>query len=130
MSRPNGILSMNPEKYREIDGVVFDLDSYARHCRHQPAEPVQKSVSAAPKPVFETEPRHNGWYAGERAHPPAPVMGGALPPCGRTDGVQTVTLFTGSGSFVSSYFTSWYSSGSFAGGSGVYPAGGYGLELI
>ena len=25
MSKPNGILAMNPEKYREIDGVVFDL---------------------------------------------------------------------------------------------------------
>ena len=33
MSKPNGILAMNPEKYREIDGVVFDLDSYARHCK-------------------------------------------------------------------------------------------------
>ena len=33
MSKPNGILAMNPEKYREIDGVVFDPDSYARHCK-------------------------------------------------------------------------------------------------
>ena len=29
MSKPNGILAMNPEKYREIDGVVFDEASYA-----------------------------------------------------------------------------------------------------
>ena len=33
MSKPNGILAMNPEKYREIDGVVFDEASYARHCQ-------------------------------------------------------------------------------------------------
>ena len=24
MYKPNGILAMNPEKYREIDGVVFE----------------------------------------------------------------------------------------------------------
>lgn len=33
MAKSNGILAMNPEQYREIDGVVFDLDSYAKHCR-------------------------------------------------------------------------------------------------
>ena len=33
MSKPNGILAMNPEKYREIDGVVFDEASYARRCQ-------------------------------------------------------------------------------------------------
>ena len=27
MAKSNGILAMNPEQYREIDGVVFDLDS-------------------------------------------------------------------------------------------------------
>ena len=32
MSKPNGILAMNPEKYREIDGVVFDEASYAQMC--------------------------------------------------------------------------------------------------
>ena len=36
MSKPNGILAMNPEKYREIDGVVFDEASYARHCQPKP----------------------------------------------------------------------------------------------
>ena len=61
MSKPNGILAMNPEKYREIDGVVFDEASYARHCQPkteeapspetapEASEPAQ---SAAPAPVF------------------------------------------------------------------------------
>ena len=38
MSKPNGILAMNPEKYREIDGVVFDEASYARHCQPKTEE--------------------------------------------------------------------------------------------
>ena len=67
MSKPNGILAMNPEKYREIDGVVFDLDSYARHCK--PPEQEKKcedtpkadenpaeAPSAAPAPVFAVDP--------------------------------------------------------------------------
>ena len=40
MSKPNGILAMNPEKYREIDGVVFDEASYARHCQPKTEEAV------------------------------------------------------------------------------------------
>lgn len=54
MSEPNGILAMDPEKYREIDGVVFDLDSYAKHCA--PAEPAceaEPEAPAAPIPIPE-----------------------------------------------------------------------------
>ena len=71
MSKPNGILAMNPEKYREIDGVVFDEASYARHCQPkteeapspetapEASEPAQ---SAAPAPVFTVDPYPEGWY--------------------------------------------------------------------
>lgn len=49
MSKPNGIVQMDPEHYREFDGVVFDLDSFARHC--QPAEePAPPPEPAAPIP--------------------------------------------------------------------------------
>ena len=65
MSKPNGILAMNPEKYREIDGVVFDEASYARHCQPKteeaPApetapEASEPAQSAAPAPVFTADP--------------------------------------------------------------------------
>ena len=146
MSKPNGILAMNPEKYREIDGVVFDLDSYARHCK--PPEQEKKcedtskadenpaeSPSAAPAPVFAVDPYPDGWYPAEDGRPPVPVMGGALPPCeGENDvireenGVKTVvqTVYyapgsgSGSGSYTTSYTTSFRSSGSGSGGSYVF----------
>lgn len=157
MSKPNGILAMNPEKYREIDGVVFDLDSYARHCK--PPEQEKKcedtpkadenpaeTPSAAPAPVFAVDPYPDGWYPAEDGRPPVPVMGGALPPCesesdvireenGVKTVVQTVYYAPGSGSYTTSYTTSFRSSGSGSGGSYVfgscvYTVGGYGLELI
>ena len=147
MSKPNGILAMNPEKYREIDGVVFDEASYARHCQPkteaapspetapEASEPAQ---SAAPAPVF----------AADDERPPVPIMGGAVPSTadeetvvsasGETTVIQTVCVpcGSGSGSYVTSYTTSdrtSYSgsgSGSFRFGSGSCPVGGYGLELI
>ena len=146
MSKPNGILAMNPEKYREIDGVVFDLDSYARHCKppeqekkcedtpkadEKPAE----APSAAPAPVFAVDPYPDGWYPAEDGRPPVPVMGGALPPCEsendvirEENGVKTVvqTVYyapgsgSGSGSYTTSYTTSFRSSGSGSGGSYVF----------
>lgn len=146
MSKPNGILAMNPEKYREIDGVVFDLDSYARHCKppeqekkcedtpkadEKPAE----TPSAAPAPVFAVDPYPDGWYPAEDGRPPVPVMGGALPPCEsesdvicEENGVKTVvqTVYfaagsgSGSGSYTTSYTTSFRSSGSGSGGSYVF----------
>ena len=146
MSKPNGILAMNPEKYREIDGVVFDLDSYARHCK--PAEQEKKcedtskadenpaeAPSAAPAPVFAVDPYPDGWYPAEDGRPPVPVMGGALPPCEsesdvirEENGVKTVvqTVYyapgsgSGSGSYTTSYTTSFRSSGSGSGGSCVF----------
>ena len=146
MSKPNGILAMTPEKYREIDGVVFDLDSYARHCKppeqekkcedtpkadEKPAE----TPSAAPAPVFAVDPYPDGWYPAEDGRPPVPVMGGALPPCEsesdvirEENGVKTVvqTVYyapgsgSGSGSYTTSYTTSFRSSGSGSGGSYVF----------
>ena len=71
MAKSNGILAMNPEQYREIDGVVFDLDSYAKHCR-----PVEQT----PEPIFPAAPYPAGWYPVEEGQAPVPVMGGALPP--------------------------------------------------
>ena len=88
MSKPNGILAMNPEKYREIDGVVFDEASYARHCQPkteaapspetepEASEPAQ---SAAPAPVFAVDPYPEGWYPADDERPPVPIMGGAVP---------------------------------------------------
>ena len=146
MSKPNGILAMNPEKYREIDGVVFDLDSYARHCKPPEQEkkcedtpkadenPVE-APSAAPAPVFAVDPYPDGWYPAEDGRPPVPVMGGALPPCEsesdvirEENGVKTVvqTVYyapgsgSGSGSYTTSYTTSFRSSGSGSGGSYVF----------
>ena len=146
MSKPNGILAMNPEKYREIDGVVFDLDSYARHCK--PPEQEKKcedtskadenpaeTPSAAPAPVFAVDPYPDGWYPAEDGRPPVPVMGGALSPCEsesdvirEENGVKTVvqTVYyapgsgSGSGSYTTSYTTSFRSSGSGSGGSCVF----------
>lgn len=153
MSKPNGILAMNPERYREIDGVVFDLDSYARHCKPASEEPpsqTDEAPSAAPAPVFAVDPYPDGWYPAEDGRPPVPVMGGALPPCEsesdvirEENGVKTVvqTVYyapgsgSGSGSYTTSYTSSFRSSGSGSGGSCVfgscvYTVGGYGLELI
>ena len=153
MSKPNGILAMNPERYREIDGVVFDLDSYARHCKPASEEPpsqTDEAPSAAPAPVFAVDPYPDGWYPAVDGRPPVPVMGGALPPCEsesdvirEENGVKTVvqTVYyapgsgSGSGSYTTSYTTSFRSSGSGSGGSCVfgscvYTVGGYGLELI
>lgn len=153
MSKPNGILAMNPERYREIDGVVFDLDSYARHCKpasEDPPSQTDEAPSAAPAPVFAVDPYPDGWYPAEDGRPPVPVMGGALPPCEsesdvirEENGVKTVvqTVYyapgsgSGSGYYTTSYTTSFRSSGSGSGGSYVfgscvYTVGGYGLELI
>lgn len=146
MSKPNGILAMNPEKYREIDGVVFDPDSYARHCK--PPEQEKKcedtpkadenpteTPSAAPVPVFAVDPYPDGWYPAEDGRPPVPVMGGALPPresesdvIREENGTRTViqTVYfaagsgSGSGSYTTSYTTSFRSSGSGSGGSYVF----------
>lgn len=138
MSKSNGIVAMNPEKYREIDGVVFDLASYERHCQPKEAEAPQ---SAAPAPVFAVDPYPEGWYPADDERPPVPIMGGAMPSTadreaeiGEVTVTQTVCVPCGSGSgsfltsYVTSYRTSFSGSGSYAFGSGL--VGGYGLELI
>ena len=156
MSKPNGILAMNPEKYREIDGVVFDPDSkppeQEKKCEDTPKadENPAETPSAAPAPVFAVDPYPDDWYPAEDGRPPVPVMGGALPPREAEDdvireenGTRTViqTVYfaagsgSGSGSYTTSYTTSFRSSGSGSGGSYVfgscvYTVGGYGLELI
>lgn len=64
MSKSNGILAMDPSKYREIDGVVFDLDSYAKHCAPPEQEPpaVEEPAPAAPIPapegILAMDPEH------------------------------------------------------------------------
>ena len=101
MSKPNGILAMNPEKYREIDGVVFDEASYARHCQPKteeaPApetapEASEPAQSAAPAPVFAVDPYPEGWYPADDERPPVPIMGGAVP---STAGEETVVSASG-----------------------------------
>ena len=135
MAKSNGILAMNPEQYREIDGVVFDLDSYAKHCR-----PVEQT----PEPIFPAAPYPAGWYPVEEGQAPVPAMGGALPPLETVvteDGITIrrtvwVQCGSGSGSYLTSYTTSYRTSyrssgsGSHFGGSCTYFVGGYGLELI
>lgn len=153
----NKILAMDREHLREIDGVVLDLDSYARHTApEQPAQPPAASPApapaapapASPAPVFLVEPQHAGWYE-TKEKIAYPIMVGAVPP--GQDAAAQVTL-TGSGSYVSSYlssfatsfYTSWltsyrYGSGSwltsYFWGSGsaatsAFGVGGFGLELI
>ena len=64
MSKSNGILAMDPSKYREIDGVVFDLDSYAKHCAPPEQEPpaAEDPAPAAPIPapegILAMDPEH------------------------------------------------------------------------
>lgn len=148
MAKPNGILEMDPAHYREIDGVVFDLDSYEKHCQPQQgqtASPEAAPESPAPSPVFAVAPYPDGWYPIHDNQPPVPIMGGALPPVEViTDGedctqmIQTFRLTgsSGSGSYLTSYMTSYRTSylssgsGSYMFGSGIYLVGGYGLELI
>ena len=81
MSKPNGILAMNPEKYREIDGVVFDEASYARHC--------QPKTEEAPSP--ETAPEASGVYAGGRDAARCDVYA-EFPRLSLPDGLRTVAV--------------------------------------
>lgn len=138
--RPSsGILALDPAHYREIDGVIFDLDSYERH---RSAVDMPAPVAAPAHGVFLANPQHNGWYPAEEDGSRYPVMGGPLPlpTVGEAGmGQALVTRMIGSGSFAGSYLTSYLTSfsgslrssflgsGSF-GGSGCL--GGYGLELI
>lgn len=139
------ILQLDPAHFRELDGVVFDLESFARHCAPHPkkiAEPLPAPQAVSdPKPVseppkqqaaFAYEPVHVGWYPIEVKGTPYPIMANANMIFGTS---------SGSSSYLTSFLTSWQtisgsylSSGSFYSSyssSGVLScAGGYGLELI
>ena len=119
-SKPNSILALDPEHLRELDGVVLDADSYARHAPPRlaappapaafpavPPAPAAQNAEAGPAgpgPVFAAEPQHVGWYQTNGQTAAYPVMAGAVPPG------QTVVYGTGSGSYVSSYYTSFWTS--------------------
>lgn len=133
----NKILEMDKEHLREIDGVVMDLDSYARHiavtppetppqtsipqptASEQPCSPAPENNTAAsppenhaPAPVFAMDPVHIGWYESPILEKVSyPVMAGAImptEPCQQ----QMVTYFSGSGSgsYLSSYTASFQTS--------------------
>ncbi len=89
---------MCPGELHEVDGVVFDADSYARYLQHYgtagspPQEPPDDEIEGqaaaeepetqpAPAPTFYTDPQHIGWYPEGEGTPPVPIMAGAAPPC-------------------------------------------------
>ncbi|MCB6364737.1 hypothetical protein LI291_00820 [Intestinibacillus massiliensis] len=124
--KPRSILDLAPGKLREIDGVVLDLDSYAKHSAPPPV------AGPAPSPGYGaeeagqarlSEPVHTGWYEAKEETVAYPIMERYVYVGG-----------SGSGSYVSSYRTSYTrtsGSGSWTtSGSGVFSVGGYGLELI
>lgn len=97
--RENGILNLDREHLREIDGVVFDLDSYERHCSAAPsnqdpspavdhpapaaapAPSMDHDAPATPTGVFFCEPVHAGWYEPASAQEVRyPIMAGAIAP--------------------------------------------------
>ena len=149
--KKNRIVELDPEHLREVDGVVFDLDSFARHCAPHPgpaspapqaAAPVPPDDAGAPAPVFLCDPVHIGWYPIQIEGPSYPIMAGAVQPGAAQQAVLWTTGGSGSTSFLTSWRTSWYwgsgsywyrSSGmfgSFASSGSALLAGGYGLELI
>lgn len=117
--KPPSILDLDPGKLRELDGVVLDLDSYAKHCPAPLPPAADSSPSQAP---HLSEPVHVGWYRTEDTTA-YPVMERYVYIGG-----------SGSGSYLGSYRTSYiFSSGSgsrVTSGSGIFSVGGYGLELI
>lgn len=157
-TKKNRILQLDPAHFHELDGVVFDLESFARHCAPHPkktvAPPSAENPIPAPQSVCETqdtpqpipeeppkrqavfayEPVHVGWYPIEVKGAPYPIMANANIILGTS---------SGSSSYLTSFLTSWrtnwgsyLSSGSFyssfyGSSSGALScAGGYGLELI
>lgn len=134
----NRILELDPEHFREVDGVVFDLDSFARHCAphpapHTPTQTVPAAPAAPqtakdvpptaetaadpmtpdgmPAPVFFCDPVHIGWYPIAIEGPSYPVMAGAMQPQqGQQMNAVTYYIGGGSGSFASSYLSSYMTS--------------------
>ncbi len=137
--RKNRILEMSADELYEVDGVVFDADSYARYLQHceaaEEAAPKENSEETtadggAAGPTFYTDPKHIGWYPEEEGKPSVPIMAGAVPPAMpenipaseyfiapvrtveviRTPVGQTRTLVYGGGSGSGSYMTSFTTS--------------------
>lgn len=159
-TKKNRILQLDPVHFRELDGVVFDLESFARHCApHQTETPQEKLLDtpqnvSAPQPVYTLKPQtthepprqqavflyepvHVGWYPVEVEGAQYPIMANANLIFGTSSGSGSSSYLT---SFLTSWQTSWGSyltSGSFYSSylssfsSGAFScAGGYGLELI
>jgi len=81
---------MSADELYEVDGVVFDADSYARYLQHceaaEEAAPEENSEEATADgggagPTFYTDPKHIGWYPEEEDKPPVPIMAGAVSAC-------------------------------------------------
>ena len=156
-TKKNRILQLDPAHFHERDGVVFDLESFARHRAPQAAQtappPCTQNPIAASQPVcatqhpplpnletpnqqavFAYEPVHIGWYPITIKSAPYPIMANASMVFGSAGSASSYLT-----SFLTSWQTSWSSylssgsfyrvfSGSFSGApSGI---GGYGLELI
>nr|WP_297173898.1 hypothetical protein [uncultured Agathobaculum sp.] len=77
MTKPTGILAMDPEHYREIDGVVFDLDSFAKHCQPAQTAPPSEQKRPVPESIKGVPPHRadNGDAAGQTSstHPSQPA---------------------------------------------------------
>ena len=113
--KKNRIVEPDPEHLREVDGVVFDLDSFARHCAPHPgpaspapqaATPVPPDDTGAPAPVFLCDPVHIGWYPIQIEGPSYPIMAGAVQPGAAQQAVLWTTGGSGSSSYLSSFLTS------------------------
>ena len=153
-TKKNRILQLDPSHFRELDGVVFDLESFARHCAPhstqaapppcaqppiaatQPVCEMQPPNPESPKQqaVFAYEPMHIGWYPITVKSAPYPIMANANMVFGTS---------SSSSSYLTSFFTSWQTSwGSYLSSGSFYSSfyglfsgaqsgiGGYGLELI
>ena len=117
--KKNRIVELDPEHLREVDGVVFDLDSFARHCAPHPgpaspapqaATPVPPDDTGAPAPVFLCDPVHIGWYPIQIEGPSYPIMAGAVQPGAAQQAVLWTTGGSGSSSYLSSFLTSFSTS--------------------
>ncbi len=81
------------EKYREIDGVVFDLDSYARHCKPPEQRKVRRYAEIGRQPCrnavrcactrFRGRPLPGRLVSGRGRSSARAIMGGAV--CHRGD---------------------------------------------
>lgn len=117
--KKNRIVELDPEHLREVDGVVFDLDSFARHCAPHPgpaspapqtATPVPPDDTGAPAPVFLCDPVHIGWYPIQIEGPSYPIMAGAVQPGAAQQAVLWTIGGSGSSSYLSSFLTSFSTS--------------------